>query len=216
MTATPAADTPVAAAYNQWAAHYDLDRNPTRDLDALVLPQALGHLRPHSTLETGCGTGKNTTFLASISQRLLAVDFSPGMLAVATARTLPSNVQLAQWDLLQPWPVADASVDLVACSLVLEHIDDLRPYFAEAARVLAPGAHLWVCELHPYKQYNGSQARFTAASGNTVKVAAFTHHISDFTSTAAAFNLRLAALNEWWRADETGAPPRLVSFLFQR
>lgn len=85
MTTPATTTTAVAAAYDQWSVQYDHDRNPTRDLDALVLPRVLGGLRPRATLETGCGTGKNTAFLAGISQSVLAVDFSAGMLAKAAA-----------------------------------------------------------------------------------------------------------------------------------
>lgn len=216
MTTPATTTTTVAAAYDQWSVQYDHDRNPTRDLDALVLPRVLGGLRPRATLETGCGTGKNTAFLAGISQSVLAVDFSAGMLAKAAARELPSHVRFTQCDLLQRWPADDGSIDLVSCSLVLEHIEILTPYFREAARVLAPGGQLWVCELHPYKQYAGSQARFTDAAGDTVKVDAFTHHASEFTAAAAGAGLRLQRFDEWWHPDEAAAPPRLISFLFQR
>ena len=82
--------------------------------------------------------------------------------------------------------------------------------------MLAPGGHLWVCELHPYKQYAGSQARFAGASGDTVKVDAFTHHLSDFTAAAGRAGLHLRRLDEWWHSDESAALPRLISFLFQR
>ncbi len=216
MITPPATPPTIAAAYDRWSAQYDHDRNPTRDLDAIVLPRVLGALRPRATLETGCGTGKNTGFLASISQSVLAVDFSAGMLARAAGRELPQHVRFAEADLLQRWPVDDRSIDLVSCSLVLEHLRDLAPYFHEAARVLATGGHLWVCELHPYKQYAGSQARFADASGDTVKVDAFTHHLSDFTAAATSAGLRLQRLDEWWHPDETAAMPRLISFLFQR
>ena len=216
MTTPPATPPAIAAAYDAWSAQYDHDRNPTRDLDAQVLPRVLGELRPRTTLETGCGTGKNTAFLANISQSVLAVDFSSGMLAKAAQRGLPPQVRFAQCDLLQRWPADDSSIDLVSCNLVLEHLKDLSPYFEEAARVLAPGGHLWVCELHPYKQYAGSQARFAGASGDTVKVDAFTHHLSDFTAAAGRAGLHLRRLDEWWHSDESAALPRLISFLFQR
>ncbi len=123
-------------AYSYWAGSYDTDRNYTRDLDAEVTLDRLGRLRPRSVLELGCGTGKNTQLLARIGQAVQALDFSAEMLAVAKAKVTAENVQFTQTDLTRRWPAADESVDLIACNLVLEHIADLQPIFAEALRTL--------------------------------------------------------------------------------
>ncbi len=40
------------------------------------------------------------------------------------------------------WPADDASVDLAIADFVVEHVADPDGFFAEAARVLKPGAHL--------------------------------------------------------------------------
>jgi SAM-dependent methyltransferase len=46
-------------------------------------------------------------------------------------------------------PVESASVDLVACTQVLEHIDDELLAFKELTRVLKPGGHLLLAVPHP-------------------------------------------------------------------
>ena len=83
--------------------------------------------------------------------------------------------------------------------------------------MLAPGGHLWVCELHPYKQYAGSQARFAGASGDTVKVDAF------YPSPVRLSPPPWPALACTCGGSTSGgirrnplALPRLISFLFQR
>ncbi|MEX1021468.1 MAG: hypothetical protein WDZ49_17535, partial [Litorilinea sp.] len=96
-----------------------------------------------------------------------------------------------------------------------EHICDLDFVFAEAARVLAPGGYFFVSELHPFRQYAGKQARFTH-EGQTLEIPAYVHHISDFLEAAAAHQLTLTRLQEWWHTEDAGKPPRLVSFLWHK
>ena len=43
-----------------------------------------------------------------------------------------------------PWPIADASVNLVLCDSVIEHLPEPELLFREARRVLAPGGYLCV------------------------------------------------------------------------
>lgn len=205
----------VQQAYNAWAETYDADENLTRDLDGTVMKQLLAE-RPFSTImEVGCGTGKNTPLLAKIGGRVTAVDFSAGMIAQAKAKITAPNVTFQVADITQPWPTADAAFDLVTFNLILEHIADLTFVFAEASRSLAAGGQLYISELHPFKQYQGSQARFVRDETTTL-IPAFTHHISDFLAAAAPGGLTLTALNEWWHEADEGKPPRLVTFWFQK
>ena len=74
-------------AYNQWSKTYDQMKNKTRDLEAEALRSLLGKVAFHSCLEIGCGTGKNTQWLASRASRVTAVDFSEEMIAKAKAKT---------------------------------------------------------------------------------------------------------------------------------
>ena len=205
----------IQSAYDEWSGNYDLDKNLTRDLDAQVTRNALGQLRFRSILEIGCGTGKNTVFLAQIGEQVHALDFSQGMIEKARAKVAAANVHFEIADLTRKWNGADAPYDLVVCNLVLEHIRDLSHIFAEAARVLEAGGEFFINELHPFRQYRGTRARFGRAD-STVEVEAFVHHISDFTNTAAVNNLKLVTLNEYWHEADLGKPPRLVSFLFEK
>lgn len=205
----------IQQAYDAWSASYDGDENITRDLDQRVMVQLLGHLRCQSVLEVGCGTGKNTPLLAEIGEAVTAVDFSPGMIAQAKAKIAAPNVTFQVADITQRWPTADAAFDLITFNLILEHIADLSFVLAEANRSLRVGGQLFISELHPFKQYQGSQARFVRDETTTL-IPAFTHHISDFLAAAAPSGLTLTALNEWWHQADEGKPPRLITFWFQK
>lgn len=213
----PARSQEVARAYDRWAATYDDDRNATRDLDAVVVRRAPLVLEGRDVLELGCGTGKNTEFLAAHARQVHAMDFSEGMIARAHQRIVTPNVRFVRHDLRDPWPLPGASVDVVIGNLVLEHVHDLAPVYFEAARVLRPGGQLFVCELHPYRQLLGGQAQFTdPASGESVRVTAHVHTVSEYVNGGIEAGMSLRALGEWIEdGAPLDAPPRLISLLFE-
>jgi len=205
----------VVEAYEAWSTSYDADRNLTRDLDQEITRSTLQGGHWSSILELGCGTGKNTALFSQIGDRVQALDFSTAMINQARQKRAFHNVTFTVADLTEAWPVADASIELISCNLVLEHIQDLHPVFAEAARVLAAQGQFFISELHPFRQYQGVQARFEH-DGSTVAIAAFVHHVSDFLGAAARARLSLQKLDEWWHAEDSGKPPRLISFIFRK
>ncbi|MEO7840999.1 MAG: class I SAM-dependent methyltransferase [Anaerolineales bacterium] len=205
----------IQKAYNEWSDSYDTDNNLTRDLDQRVTQEALANLRFNSILEVGCGTGKNTAFLAQIGTSVHALDFSEGMIEKAREKVRAENVRFSMADITKRWTFQDRLFDLVLCNLVLEHIEDLSHIFSEARRTLKKKGRFFINELHPFKQYEGKKARFIKGEG-TIEVEAFVHHISDFTNAAAANGLTLVNLNEYWHAEDQNKQPRLISFMFMR
>jgi malonyl-CoA O-methyltransferase len=189
--------------------------NPTRDLDGVATRDMLGGRRWGDILELGCGTGKNTVFLAQIGERVQALDFSEGMMAQARAKVGAANVDFATADLTQTWPCTDAAFDLVVTNLVLEHIEDLGHIFAEAARCLRLGGTFFISELHPFRQYQGLQANFEFGE-EVVTVPAYVHAVSDFLDAGQANGFKLVRLAEWWHQPDRTRPPLVVSFLFEK
>ena len=204
----------IQNAYNEWSETYDSNENLTRDLDQKVTRDTLANQKFETILEIGCGTGKNTAFLVQIGRNVHALDFSQGMIEKAREKVQAENIRFSIADLTKQWPCEDGTYDLITCNLVLEHIQDLAHIFSEAARTLRPCGKFLINELHPFKQYRGTKARFEQ-NEEIVEVEAFTHHISNFTNAAKASGLKLVELNEYWHEADQNKPPRLISFIFE-
>lgn len=205
----------IQQAYNAWAASYDTAPNRTRDLEAQAIRAVVPAAAYTEIVELGCGTGKNTQWLATHARHLTAVDFSPEMQRQAQQKLPLPHITFRPADITLPWHFAPQSADLLACSLILEHIQDLSHVFAQARRVLRSQGLFYIGELHPFRQYQGSKARFDTVHG-VVEVNAFVHHISDFTESARQHGFGCRQLREWFDEDDRATTPRLVSFLFEK
>ena len=204
----------IEKAYNEWSSQYDTNKNKTRDLDAIVTRDVLKGISFSKALELGCGTGKNTLFLTKQADEILAVDFSDKMLEIAREKISYPKVRFQKADISKDWSWTSEKFDLVTCNLILEHIEDLDFVFSQAFSRLKSGGYYFVSELHPFKQYKGTKARFDSPEGR-MELETFTHHISDFTTAAFKAGFVLQKLDEWFD-EEKNETPRLISFLFQK
>jgi ubiquinone/menaquinone biosynthesis C-methylase UbiE len=202
-------------AYNIWSQQYDTNDNKTRDLEARALQETLQSINFENCLEIGCGTGKNTSWLITKAKQITAVDLSEEMLAKAKEKINNNNVQFIQADITGSWAFATKKYNLVTFSLVLEHIQKLDHIFNEVGKSLVQGGHVYIGELHPFKQYAGSKARFETANGTQV-VECFTHHLSEFIQTAKKYNLTVTAVNEYFDDGDTAAIPRILVLVFTK
>jgi ubiquinone/menaquinone biosynthesis C-methylase UbiE len=201
-------------AYNSWASQYDTNENKTRDLEAKALRDVLSTIPFNSCLEIGCGTGKNTEWLLQKAERLTAVDLSEEMLSKAREKVRSPKVEFVQADINSDWNFTEKKFDLVGFSLVLEHIQNLDHIFKEAFKKLEDGGYLYIGELHPFKQYTGSKARFETGEGIHI-VQCYNHHISEFIQSAEKNGLKLLQLREWFDNDDKSSLPRILTLLFQ-
>ncbi len=206
----------IKAAYNVWADQYDTNNNKTRDLEAEALKETLNGMSFSSCLEIGCGTGKNTAWLVTKAERVVAVDLSDKMLATAKSKIKSANVQFIQADINSDWDfLNEQKFDLTTFSLVLEHIADLNKIFEKLKHVVKGEGYVYIGELHPFKQYSGTKARFETADGLQV-VTCFTHHISDFSLAASKNDFRILAIHEYFDEDDRNNLPRILTLLLQK
>jgi len=204
----------IQAAYNSWARTYDTVLNPTRDLEGQAIRQLLTDVAFAEVLEIGCGTGKNTAWLAGRATHVTAIDFSGEMLNYARQKITAPHVSFQQADLTANWSFVRTPPDLITTSLVLEHIQDLDFVFRQAGAVLRAGGFFYIGELHPFKQYQGSKARFETGNG-VFELDCFVHHVSDYTEAARKNGFQCLAIRELFDHDNPTAVPRIISFLFR-
>ena len=204
----------VQKAYDNWSAQYDSNLNKTRDLEALALQETLADIEFENCLEIGCGTGKNTTWLLTKAKTITAVDLSNEMLAKAKEKINSDKVNFIQADILQDWNFANTKFNLTTFSLVLEHIEKLEPVFEKVSKIIAEEGHVYIGELHPFKQYAGSKARFTTDEGEQT-VTCFNHHISDFTQAAKKYGFAIMHINEYFDEGDRNSIPRILSILLK-
>jgi ubiquinone/menaquinone biosynthesis C-methylase UbiE len=202
-------------AYNSWASQYDTNENKTRDLEAKALRDFLSTISFSSCLEIGCGTEKNTEWILQKAESIIAVDLSGEMLSKAKEKIQSSRVEFIQADINDDWSFTEKTFDLIGFSLVLEHIENLDHIFKEVYKKLNEDGYVYIGELHPFKQYTGSKARFETEEGIQI-VQCYNHSISDFIHAAKKYGLRLIELDEYFDNDDKTSIPRILILLFQK
>lgn len=205
----------IEDAYNCWSQRYDSDENKTRDLEATSLRETLSGLSFSKCLEIGCGTGKNSEWLLTISGHVTAVDLSNEMLSIAKQKINAGNVTFVKADVTKRWSFADSLYDLVTFSLVLEHIEDLDGIFQKLSDVIRPGGKVYIGELHPFKQYTGTKARFETPEG-CLTVPCFNHHVSDFATSSRKYGFEIELIKEYFDDRDRTRVPRILTLFLRK
>ncbi|HRO70074.1 MAG TPA: class I SAM-dependent methyltransferase, partial [Chitinophagaceae bacterium] len=169
-----------------------------------------------SCLEIGCGTGKNTEWLTTKARKILAVDLSDEMLTKAKIKIQSDRVEFIQADINKDWDfVNNKKFDLATFSLVLEHIENLDNIFEKLSKVVNTNGYVYIGELHPFKQYNGTKARFESENGLQI-VTCFNHNISDFINSAKNHEFELLSLDEFFDNNDKTSVPRILTLLLKK
>jgi SAM-dependent methyltransferase len=105
-------------------------------------------------LDIGCSAGVISAAVAPLCQRAIGLDFDE-IAFDAIAPEARGGVQFLRGDAMA-LPVADASVDVVICAQVYEHVPDDRTLLTEMDRVLKPGGVIffsgpnWLFPIEPH------------------------------------------------------------------
>jgi ubiquinone/menaquinone biosynthesis C-methylase UbiE len=102
-------------------------------------------------LEIGCGVGRVGKVVAPLCRKWIGCDVASNMLSLTAKRLKDlSNVELVELSGYDLSGVADASVDVVYCTVVFMHLEswDRYNYILEGFRVLRPNGRIYVDNIN--------------------------------------------------------------------
>ncbi|HEV3512106.1 MAG TPA: class I SAM-dependent methyltransferase [Candidatus Sulfotelmatobacter sp.] len=99
----------------------------------------LGDIRGKTVLDLGCGTGENLVPLVERGARVIGIDLSPDLVALARLRVRNAGVE-AELRVASAYDTGleSGSVDIVFCIALIHHLD-IRRVRDEMRRILAEG-----------------------------------------------------------------------------
>jgi 2-polyprenyl-3-methyl-5-hydroxy-6-metoxy-1,4-benzoquinol methylase len=118
-------------------------------------------------------------------------------------------------DINKDWLFIKRKYDLITFSLVLEHFENLDEVFKKASMAIKPNGFMYLGELHPFKQYSGTKARFETAEGRQI-VTCFNHHVSEFANAAKKNGFEIVLPKEYFDGRKQQGVPRILTLLFQK
>jgi len=136
--------------YDRWAPGYDRRWRRYTDITLGRLLDYLDLRQYRDALDVGCGTGALLLRLHERcpALRLVGIDLSTGMLAVAREKLAGYGVDLRQGNAYS-LPLPAHGVDLVTMASILHYVARPSLACAEARRVLRPGGALAVVDYVP-------------------------------------------------------------------
>lgn len=149
-------------------------RAPQILLDAVrrAASRALRDVDFAHALDLGCGTGLAAEVFRPVCGHLAGVDLSPAMVEKAKAKKLYDEIEAGE---LVAWVAArpEASADLVLAADVFVYLGDLRPVFAEVARVLGrDGLFAFTVQAHEGRGVRlGEDMRYAHAEEHVLQLA---------------------------------------------
>jgi demethylmenaquinone methyltransferase/2-methoxy-6-polyprenyl-1,4-benzoquinol methylase len=138
----------VAAMFDEVAPTYDI----TNDLLSLGqsrlwrsrVAKAVAAKSGQTILDLAAGTGSSSVAFTGPGIKVIATDFSEGMLAEGRKRHPELDFRFADATKL---PFEDASVDAVTISFGIRNVVDVPKALTEMYRVLKPGGRVVICEF---------------------------------------------------------------------
>ena len=106
-----------------------------------------------TVLDAGTGTGYLAGMMAPLVEKVIGVDCSPTMLALAGEKMAQAEHVSFHQGMAEHLPLATGSVDVAMCHMLLHHVVSPRTVLAELRRVVRPGGYLLIIDAHTHKHH---------------------------------------------------------------
>jgi predicted TPR repeat methyltransferase len=199
-TVDGASDAYVEKVFDGFAASFDHTLSTLQYHAPELITEALARIypAPNGTLDiadAGCGTGLCGPLVKPWARRLSGFDLSGGMLSMAEARAVYSD--LHKVELVSFLAARPAEFDVIVCADTLCYFASLQAVMTAAYGSVRPGGHVFytveVCE-------DDREPHRLLASGR------YAHSLVHVSSTATAAGLKLVSVNRVTLRKEAGRP----------
>ncbi len=144
--ALDAAYDSIAGWYDEWLGDGAMLGN---DPFAIPLLELVGSVDGQAICDMGCGQGRIARHLAHAGARIVAIDASVELLAIAARYPTSDRIDYRHDDAHTLSTCQDAVFDGVICNMALMDIPDLSAAIDSAFRVLRPGGWFGFSTFHP-------------------------------------------------------------------
>ena len=127
------------------------DDSFSENIERPAIQQLLGTIAGARVLDLGCGSGTYSMWFAELGARVVGLDLSPTMIALAEEKARERGVQadFRAADIRDALPAGAAEFDLVFTGTALHYVEAIDPVMKEVARVMKREARFIASVLHP-------------------------------------------------------------------
>lgn len=203
VPASPSMADPITPPrfWNRRAAAYAKKPVPDAAAYARTLERVRAHLTPSDrVLELGCGTGTTALELAANAAEIIATDYSPAMIDIATSKAASAGVQNVQFRTgsLDDPALGREGFDVVMAMNLLHLLEDTPKTIRRISELVRPGG-LFISKT-PCVGDQGRVIRFAIPLLRAVGIAPFVNFVTERELTAEL-------LRAGFSLEETGMYP---------
>lgn len=184
----------VRQGYAEWVGTYEKTVLDEMDLRLLERLRTVEWSSARRVLDLACGTGRIGAWLsARVRATIDGVDLTPEMLELARAKGIYRDLWVAS---VSDTGAPAGHYDLCTQSLADEHLDDLRPLYAEVARITQPGGCFVLVGYHPQFLMQGMPTHFKRETGEQITIRSYVHLLSAHVKAGLARGWALCEMDE--------------------
>lgn len=184
----------VKEGYGEWSSTYEDTVLDAMDLRLLARIQSVPWANVRQAADLACGTGRIGVWLRQQGVTTIdGIDLTAEMLAGARAKGVYRQLLLGD---IRSTPLEPGRYDLVTESLADEHLPEVAPLYAEAARIACAAGYFVLVGYHPFFIMNGIPTHFDRAPGESVTIATSVHLLSEHVQAARAAGWSLQEMYE--------------------